>query len=137
MNIADYRGNGKQILGFLRRDDVYISLVIVLVGLAGFGLGRLSKVYDERPPVRIEEAFPEASMGAGEGGPALSEVEGSVLPASVQESGSLVGSKNSNKYHFPWCSGAQSISEANKIWFASREEAEGAGYIPAKNCKGL
>lgn len=48
-----------------------------------------------------------------------------------------VASKNSNKYHLPWCSGAARIAEENKIWFASKEEAAAAGYTPAANCKGI
>ena len=48
-----------------------------------------------------------------------------------------VGSKNGEVYHFPWCSGAQRMKEANKIFFSSREEAEKAGYRPAANCEGL
>jgi methylphosphotriester-DNA--protein-cysteine methyltransferase len=37
----------------------------------------------------------------------------------------------------PDCPGAKQISEQNKIWFASIEEAEKAGYKPAGNCPGL
>jgi len=48
-----------------------------------------------------------------------------------------VVSKNGARYHYPWCSGAQSIKEENKIWFDTKEEAEAAGYTPAANCKGL
>jgi len=48
-----------------------------------------------------------------------------------------VGSKNSNKYHLPWCSGARRIAEHNKVWFSSKAEAEAAGYTPAGNCKGI
>jgi len=51
--------------------------------------------------------------------------------------GMYVASKNGTKYHFPWCSGAKSISEVNKIWFNSVEEARASGYAPAANCKGL
>jgi len=50
---------------------------------------------------------------------------------------SFVASKNGTKYHYPWCPGAQSIKEENKIWFSTKEEAEKAGYQPASNCKGL
>jgi hypothetical protein len=32
---------------------------------------------------------------------------------------------------------AINISEANKIWFKSTEEAQSKGYVPASNCKGL
>ena len=62
-----------------------------------------------------------------------------VLPkgTATSASGSYVASKNSNKYHLPWCSGAARITEENKIWFSSKAEAEAAGYTPAGNCKGI
>jgi methylphosphotriester-DNA--protein-cysteine methyltransferase len=51
--------------------------------------------------------------------------------------GRIVASKTGAKYHLPWCSGAQTMKEENKIWFDSPEEARAAGYTPAANCKGL
>lgn len=48
-----------------------------------------------------------------------------------------VASKNSTKYHLPWCSGARRISEENKVWFATKEDAAAAGYTPAANCPGM
>ncbi|MHB8651805.1 MAG: hypothetical protein ACYC8S_01585 [Minisyncoccota bacterium] len=51
--------------------------------------------------------------------------------------GAVVASKTGTKYHLPGCAGAQKISETNKVWFASRADAEIAGYTPAANCKGL
>ncbi|MDO8495818.1 MAG: hypothetical protein Q7S32_04920 [bacterium] len=47
----------------------------------------------------------------------------------------VVGSKNSDKYHFLWCPGAGKISEKNKITFAGEDEAKAAGYILASNCQ--
>lgn len=48
---------------------------------------------------------------------------------------SYVGSKNSNKYHYPGCTCVQSIKEANKVWFSSESEALAAGYVPCAVCK--
>jgi hypothetical protein len=48
----------------------------------------------------------------------------------------LVGSKNSDKYHNPSCTWAGRISGKNLVTFASKEEAERAGYVPCKVCKG-
>ena len=52
----------------------------------------------------------------------------------TQSSGPFVGSKNSDVYHYPDCSSAKQIKEANKIWFNSVEEAKAAGYRPCKKC---
>jgi len=51
--------------------------------------------------------------------------------------GTFVASKNGTKYYLPTCAGALKISEENKVWFKTAEEANGKGYTKAANCKGL
>jgi len=46
-----------------------------------------------------------------------------------------VGSKNSNKYHYPTCRAAQKIKPENLVTFKSAKEAQAAGYVPCKVCK--
>jgi methylphosphotriester-DNA--protein-cysteine methyltransferase len=46
-----------------------------------------------------------------------------------------VGSKTSNKFHYPWCQWAKKIKPHNLITFRSAKEAREAGYIPCKVCK--
>jgi hypothetical protein len=46
-----------------------------------------------------------------------------------------VGSKNSNKYHYPTCRAAQRIKPGNLVTFKSTQEAKAAGYVPCKVCK--
>lgn len=46
-----------------------------------------------------------------------------------------VGSKNSNKYHYPTCKWAQKISPKNLVTFKSAKDAQAAGYVPCKVCK--
>ena len=100
--------------------DLAISLVIVLVGLSAFALGRLSAREEGGEVVIHNERLPAASAEAG-----------SVVP------GGVVASKSGSKYHYPWCAGARSIKEENKVWFESEEAARKKGYTPASNCKGL
>lgn len=106
-------------------NDIFIVLIIILVAVISFGLGRLSKIKENKTPINIENT------------PASVITPTDPTDESVPTKGMLVGSKNSDKYHYPWCSGAQGIKEENKIWFSSREEAESSGYTPAANCKGL
>ena len=131
--ITALAGRVKNGFATLARADVLIFLVIVLVGVAGFGLGRLSTLEEGRAPVEVLSS---------QGGAVVASVEefgegNDEVVATQTSAGLLVGSKNSNKYHFPWCPGAQRISEANKVWFSGVEEAKKAGYEPASNCKGL
>lgn len=94
-------------------------LIVLLVALASFGLGRLSVLETVRPPISIMNA------------PALAE------PRGMHTGGLIVASRTGGAYHFPWCASAANIAPQNKIWFASEEKARAAGYSPAKNCKGL
>ena len=131
MNITEFLQKSKNKLDDLSRSDLYMIAVIILIGFAGFGLGRLSFIEDSREAVRIE--FPEylsaSVLNAG-------DIAGdTTVPPSGN--GLLLDSKNGSKYHYPWCGGGKRISEKNKIWFDSTEEARKAGYTPAANCKGL
>lgn len=113
-------------------DDLILGAIIVSVALIGFGLGRLSKLEERSVPITVEKmgAFAGLTSGAGEDGVA------DALTANKPE-GTLVVSKNGTKYHYLWCPGASTIKEENKVYFATKEEAEKAGYGPAANCKGL
>jgi hypothetical protein len=118
------------------KNDIFIVLVIILVALISFGLGRLSKIRENKAPVTIENLG--ASMINSQEN--FTQNDQNIKSNQIQvnsSQGMLVGSKNGTKYHFPWCSGAQRIKEENKIWFSSKKEAEKAGYTPAANCKGL
>ncbi len=119
-------------------NDVFTVSVIILVSLGSFGLGRLSVLYESprehETPLEVVESTPDAlshAPGAVQGVSVEKEAE---APAS---SGAYVASKEGTKYHLPWCSGAQRIKEENKIFFATKTDAEAAGYTPAANCKGI
>ncbi len=93
--------------------------IVLLLGLASFGLGRLSAIEEARPAVSVGEAS------------YLSE------PRAMTIGGMVVASRKGSAYHFPWCPGAQTMAVQNRIWFSSEKDARAAGYSPAKNCKGL
>jgi methylphosphotriester-DNA--protein-cysteine methyltransferase len=46
-----------------------------------------------------------------------------------------VGSKKSDKYHYPDCKWAQKIKPENLVTFTSAEEAIKARYVPCKVCR--
>jgi len=107
-----------ELLSLGKRRDIAAALVIILVGAASFGLGRLSKVEEGR-------------------GVSIAVAPETAASAALQESGRYVASRNGTTYALPSCPSAKAISEANRVWFASSAEAERAGYRPAANCKGL
>jgi endonuclease YncB( thermonuclease family) len=51
-----------------------------------------------------------------------------------QISGLIRGNKNSMIYHWPGCPNYDDIAPHNRVPFQTREEAERAGYRPARNC---
>jgi len=121
----------EKIKSVLERQDMYLSVVLVLVAVASFGLGRQSVTAvtesgEANEPARmVEAAVTPAPAG-------VTAAENTSLPSTY-----YVASKSGKAYHLPHCSGAKSISEANKITFATKAEAEAAGYRPAANCKGI
>ncbi|MBI4120630.1 MAG: hypothetical protein HY457_00020 [Parcubacteria group bacterium] len=108
-----------------RREDWFIIALIILVGFGGFGLGRLSLGEGAKEPVLIENLTTQGREGAQKGIDTVGAV------------GQVVASRNGGKYHFPWCSSAERISQENRVWFESVEQAKRAGYTPASNCPGL
>jgi len=122
-----------------RRGDIFTALVIFLVGMGGFGLGRLSAVWPQKKPIIVTNALSaDASLSSGNSESADTDAaNGSAATVSASLQGIFVASKSGSSYHYPWCPGAQRIKEENKIWFQTKEEAEKRGYKPAANCSGL
>lgn len=119
MTIAETREKCKAILARIPR-DVLVLGVLLIASSASFALGLLAGL--------------EAGQGSGtstiESPAAISEI-----PATT--TGQFVASKSGTKYYLPGCSGADRISNANKVFFASASAAVAAGYAPAANCKGI
>ncbi len=99
--------------------DVAVPVIVLCIGLASFGLGRLSALEEAKPPVTIGKA------------PAAAE------PKALFLGGEVVAARSGSVYYFPWCGNATKMSSVNKVWFKDERAAQAAGYAPAKNCKGL
>lgn len=114
----------------------YLALVLILVAVASYGLGRLSvsPATGEAAAVKIIPAHQTAAVAPAVEPPG-SAAQFSANTATPGES--VVASKNGTRYHLLTCPGAKQITEANRITFASRAAAEAAGYTPASNCPGL
>ena len=127
--------------GLARRGggELYLAAVIVLVAVISFGLGRLSKIREEKTPITIETAssmsdIDEKTNGAGI---MLQHNSSTISSATSSSSKIFVASRNGKKYYYAWCESANVIKEQNRVWFSTKAEAEKAGYQPAANCKGL
>ena len=135
----------------LRKETAHalvISVILVFIGVGGFGLGRLSALGEKTGRVVIHgslltasvvEATPQdprvqtvSEVAASPGG-ATSSVPVALAPVVHN----FVASKNGTKYYAPTCSGAARIKLANQVWFTSRDDAKAAGYTPSAMCPQL
>jgi hypothetical protein len=112
----------KKFKSFLSDDLVFTVLLVLLVGVVAFGLGRQSV------SVGAQKMMPVATIRSEFEMPTTS-----VSPLSEP----LVASKSGSKYHLQSCPGATQIKPENVILFASVAEAVAAGYTPAANCPDL
>lgn len=119
--------------------DIYIALVVIMASTLSYGLGRLSRIYEARPPISIYQEAGVGLVNTKEDKPAVSSAtlvnsQNDSSPVGEKE-GKVVASKNSDKYHLLTCPGAKTIKEENKIFFATEAEAEKAGLVRAGNCR--
>jgi hypothetical protein len=145
--IIDYiREKIKLLAVLIDRRDVFSAVAIIMSAGTAFFLGRITHIEAARPPVVIRQfpavtepikvprvSAPTPVSATATAGKAQQGSQGSP-PA---PKGLFVASKTGKKYQLPTCLGAKNIAEAKKIWFASKEEAEKAGYTPAANCNGM
>ena len=118
------------------KSDLFIATTIFLVGMASFGLGRLSVVWPEKEPISISnQEIRISDQGGGKNNNSSSTPITGLNNISSQ--GKYVASRSGTAYHYPWCPGALKIKEENKVWFQTKEEAQAKGYKPAGNCQGL
>lgn len=122
-----------KIKGLLKDERTFLTILLILVATASFGLGRQSVDLTEVGATKSVVAKTKAISEPPVSDPALSER----APATPAASTYYVASKSGEAYHLPYCGGAARIKEENKIYFKSKAEAEAAGYRPAANCPGL
>jgi hypothetical protein len=115
---------------------LFVPLIVILVGLLGFGVGRLTSGPQGEAIKIMYDPELSSIMNGGEGarGQTASAIE-SLKPLPAPIAGGVVASKNGTKYHYLHCPGAKQIKDENKISFNSASEAESSGYTLAGNCK--
>lgn len=129
-------------------DTVYLSSLLVLVGICSFGLGRLSVL----PVPSTATSVPIGLVASPIAAPTALQpivattsssthtdsalVNGEAMMATSSAGAVLpyVASKSGTKYHRIDCPGAKQIKTENKIYFTSEASAAAAGYTRAANC---
>jgi hypothetical protein len=113
--------------------QAFIPLIALLLISASIGGWKIYKIQANHTGITIEYPTLPAQHAL-----ATTTEQNSVTSSSTVSSidkGLYVASRGGKSYYKLTCAGAKKLSEKNKIWFQSKEEAERFGYKPAKNCK--
>ena len=123
----------KPIGDWIRRSwhDLFVLSCVALISFISYTLGRVQAL--EKTPLRIEQGA--NIYTAGEEKVSTTDILSGQGSGQSRTDRRVVASKNSNLYHFTWCSGAKRIKESNKIWFQDEATAQKAGYTLAGNCQ--
>jgi hypothetical protein len=138
---------GKKFKSLVADERSFLAILVILVALASFALGRHStmpvgslwgQAAGKGAPAAVSMAYTEVSPKAEE----VRIVDANPRVAIPREpeamptaSGPFVASKSGTKYHHESCGGAKQIKPENKLYFSTEAEARAAGYTPAANCK--
>lgn len=132
-------GKGKNIL---------VIIIVILVGLSSFEVGRLSKA-NSSSGIKIEYPAELQSQSAN----IISSVNSvsnptKTTPKTTTNNTSQINqtskqnteqiffaSNRGHKYYPLGCSAGKTIKQENRIYFATREEAEAAGYELSSSCR--
>ena len=129
----------KQFIESEQGKDILTVLIVILVGVGSFELGRLSK---NNPNSGIKIEYPEG--GSAQSANVISSLE----PYNFSQSSTkkIIGEKSStgksffasnrgSKYYSMGCSAGKSIKQENRVYFTTGEEAEKAGYALSSSCR--
>ena len=133
MSINDFTDKIKGKLG-IDINTLVCLLVIVLVSLSSFGLGRLS-VLDNVDKSNLTLENDNAPLVKEEIGNSQIVNNSTGDNVTLPKERMYVASKNGKLYYSIGCSGAKRISQKNEIWFATSSEAEKAGFALSASCK--
>lgn len=120
----------KQFLESDKGKDILVVIIVILVAVASFELGRMSKGSSIRG-LKVE--YPENSQNSSETSLSPNTVEASAI--SVNFDKNFFASKRGKKYYSISCSAGKTIKEQNRIYFKTGEEAEAAGFVLSSACK--
>jgi len=114
----------EKLKSFVLDDAFYYALLVVLVAIVAFLLGRNSLGHIQSQGAGVQISQPTTKVEKNE------DAQANAFTA-------VVVSRSGTKYHLPTCPGAKQIKETNKIVFSSVAQAKAAGYSAAANCDGL
>mgnify|MGYP001608682713 CR=1 FL=1 len=119
------------------QNEMFLGFCVVLIAIISYNLGQINSL--KKTPISVKDSTntkAEIFDAVNSKSETLNSKQTQNPKSQNQKLDTrVVVSKNSDKYHYSWCSGAKRIKSENQIWFNSAQEAESRGYILAGNCQ--
>lgn len=124
--------------------DILIVIIVILVGLGSFELGRLSKekissgikilpAMTEKYPNQENQDANKKTSQATNVISTTNNIPRAVFDTSVNDK-NFFASNRGSKYYTLGCSAGKTIKQENRIYFMTGEEAQIAGYALSSSC---
>jgi len=121
----------KQFIESDKGKDILTVLIVILVGIGSFELGRLSK--NDSSGIKIEYTGQKEGQTVDQ---AANAVGAANTAFAANSSGkTFFASSRGKKYYSIGCSAGKTIKQENRIYFSTKEEAERAGYELSSSCR--
>lgn len=105
--------------------DFLIVTIVILVGLGSFELGRLSKE-NAQEGLKIEYQGQNDEKGTP---------NSQIVNKPISSGKSFFASSKGSKYYTISCGAGKTIKQENRVYFATGEDAEQAGYELSSSCQ--
>lgn len=119
-----------------RQYELFLGSCVILVAVISYNLGQINSL--KKTPIGVKESVNTKAEIFDAVSPKFETLNSKQTQSSKSQIQKLdarvVVSKNSDKYHYSWCSGAKRIKPENQIWFDNESLAQKAGYTLAGNC---
>jgi len=123
----------KQFIKSEKGKDILIVIIIILVGLGSFELGRLSK--NDTGILKMEYKDQNSTQNTDITDSGVVGFTQSEIPKTANSSGkNFFASSKGKKYYTINCSAGKTIKQENRVYFTTGEEAEKAGYTLSSEC---
>ena len=116
-----------------RGKDILIILIVILVGICSFFLGRLSN-QSSNDGLKIEYNGLEANALDSFASNTPNLAQNTSLDKTSNK-GNYFASKKGKKFYSVTCSAGKTIKQENRIYFSSTTEATNAGYELSSSCR--
>lgn len=122
----------KQFIESERGKDILTVMIVILVGLGSFELGRLSKE-NSSSGIKIEYTNQAGNQGATV--ISATEFANTQTTQNSNSGKNFFASNRGSKYYPVGCSAGKTIIQENRVYFATGEEAQAAGYTLSSSCR--